>query len=97
MIWTVIWYWLLSAVTAADIITTRIGISRGAREINPFLAPVLDHLIELKIMALVACIVLAYFIEKSHPGESWVPVAAGTCLTFGAVVSNILHLAAYPV
>lgn len=94
MIWSVIWYWLLAVFTAADIITTKIGLALGAHEANPILAPVVDHLVEVKFAALIICIVLAYQVEKSHPEKSWIPIAAGACMTFTAVIWNITRLAA---
>jgi hypothetical protein len=52
MIWSFIWYWLLTIFSAADVITTHIGISHGAHEINPIMSLVLNNIIEVKILFL---------------------------------------------
>ena len=92
MIWSLIWYWLLTIFSAADVITTSMGISHGAHEVNPIMALVLDHIIEVKIMFLLIVAATIIVTERTHKGDGWVPVAGASCMTFAAVISNILQI-----
>lgn len=92
MIWVVIWYYLLAVFTAADIITTKIALALGGREVNPFLINSVEHITEIKIAFMVLVIGIVIVTERSHKGHGWIPVAAGTCVTCVAVLSNIVTL-----
>ncbi len=91
MIWSVIWYWLLAVFTLADIITTRICIALGGHEANPFMAGYVDQIVEVKIGYLCLMAVIMAGSERMHKGSGWLPVAGGSCITFTAVLSNILQ------
>jgi hypothetical protein len=90
MIWAVIWYWLLAVFTGADVITTTVAISRGAHEVNPFLAPVIEYLVPIKLAFLLGVIGLVAWIERDNPGHGWLVPAGASCVTVTAVVSNLL-------
>ena len=92
MIWSVIWYYILAAFTAADIITTKMALMLGGREVNPFLINSVDHITEIKIGFMLLVIGIVIVTERSHKGSGWIPVAAGTIVTFAAVLSNIITL-----
>jgi hypothetical protein len=92
MIWAAIWYWLLVIFTAADIITTKIWLSHGAMEANPFMAPVIDHIIPIKIGFLLIMAVVVISVERSSKGYGWLPVASASAVTFIAVLNNIILL-----
>jgi len=94
MIWSVIWYWLLLIFTAADIITTKIALSIGKPfyETNHLILPIVDHIVELKILVVVVVVSLAILYEKLYEGKGWVPLAIGSCFTFVIVLSNILKM-----
>ena len=92
MIWAVIWYWLLGIFTVADIITTKIALSLGGREVNPFMAPVVEHIVAVKFLFLLGMIVAIFLVERSSKGDGWLPAAGSACVTFAAVVSNIITL-----
>lgn len=90
MIWAAIWYWLLVIFTAADIITTKIWLAHGAVEANPFLAPVIDHIIPIKIGFLLIMAAVVVSVERSSKGCGWLPVASASAVTFVAVVNNLI-------
>jgi hypothetical protein len=92
MIWAVIWYYLLAVFTAADIITTKIALSVGMHEVNPFMAPLVDHIIEVKILFMLGMIVAVIIVEKTEKGSGWLPVAGSACVTCAAVTSNIIQI-----
>lgn len=92
MIWSVIWYYLLAVFTAADIITTKMALMLGGREVNPFLINSVDHITEIKIGFMLLVIGIVVITEHSHKGHGWIPVAAGTCVTCVAVLSNIITI-----
>lgn len=92
MIWAVIWYAVLAALTAADTITTKIALMNGYQEINPFLAPFTDHLFEIKVAFMLITIVLTVWAERSVKGSGWVVPATGACITLTPVISNIAVL-----
>lgn len=92
MIWSFIWYWLLTIFTVSDVITTRMGISHGAHEVNPIMVLVLDHIIEVKILFLLIVAATILITERTHKGNGWVPVAGASCMTFAAVISNIFQI-----
>jgi hypothetical protein len=95
MIWAVIWYWIFLVFTAADIITTKIALSIGKPyyESNLLISPIIEHMVELKILVVVVVVSLAILYEKLYKGDGWVPLAMGSCFTFKIVLSNILILA----
>lgn len=93
MIWAVIWYWLLGVFTAADIITTRIALAVGFHEANPFMAPFVGNMVEMKLLFLLLTIGITYATERNAKGDGWMIPASGCCVTSGAVISNIMHLA----
>lgn len=93
MIWAVIWYGLLAVMTTADILTTKIALAMGMHEINPFLAPVVQHIVLIKFAFLLVTIGIILWMEKTKKGSGWLAPAGGTCVTFVAVVSNITVLA----
>ena len=98
MIWAVIWYYLLAVFTAADIITTKLIIILGGHEWNPYMARVLDHFFEIKIVFLLVMIVLIVCAEivlskLGHGDGGWAPAASAACATFGCVLSNIIQIA----
>jgi hypothetical protein len=93
MIWAVIWYYLLAVFTAADVITTKIALANGAKEVNPFMAGLTDHIVEVKFVFLILVIIMVAFMESRSKDSSWPPVAGGACVTFVAVVSNIIQIA----
>ena len=92
MIWSVIWYYLLAVFTAADIITTKLALMLGGREINPFLVNSVEYITEIKLLFLFVVIGIVVVTERTHKGHGWIPVAAGTCVTCVAVLSNIVTL-----
>ena len=92
MIWSVIWYWLLGIFTAADIITTKIALSIGMHEKSPTMSLMIDHLVELKFAFLLLTIGMIVLTERTKEGAGWTIPAAGTMVTFTAVVWNITQL-----
>jgi hypothetical protein len=89
MIWSVIWFWLLGIFTTADIITTKVALSLGFREYNPFMAPVIDFIVPIKIGVLLFMIWVVWSVERTHKGHGWIPVSGAACVTFAAVVWNV--------
>lgn len=92
MIWSFIWYWLLTIFSAADIITTRVAISRGAHEVNPIMAIFLGNIIEVKILFLLLVAGIIIWTERTNRGEGWVPVAGASCFTFIVAISNLFQI-----
>ncbi len=92
MIWAVIWYWLLAVFTAADIITTKIALMNGGKEVNPFMAGLTDHIVEVKFAFLILVMIMVVCMESRKENTAWVPVAGGATVTFIAVISNIIQL-----
>jgi hypothetical protein len=92
MIWSVIWYYLLALFTAADVITTKIALQIGLHEANPFMMGLTNHIVEVKFVFLILVIVMVTFMESRSEDSSWPPVAGGACVTFIAVVSNIIQI-----
>ena len=89
MIWSLIWFWLLGIFTTADVITTKVALSLGFHEGNPFMAPLIDHIVPVKIALLVVMIGVIVWIERTHKGQGWVAPAGCACVTFAAVVWNV--------
>lgn len=77
MIWAVIWYWLLAVFTAADIITTKIALSNGGREVNPFMVGLVDHIVEVKFVFLLLVMLMIIWMESRKENTAWIPVAGG--------------------
>ncbi len=91
MIWSVIWYWLLALFTISDIITTRICLALGGHEANPFMAGFVDNIVEVKLAYLCLMALVMVGAERMKEGSGWIPVAGGSCITFTAVLSNIIQ------
>ena len=89
--WSIIWYWLLAIFTFSDIVTTKILLAFGAHEGNPVMAALMDYLVEIKLGYLILMIGVILVVERHHRGNGWVPAALGACITFAAVISNILQ------
>lgn len=90
MIWAVIWFWILAVFTAADVVTTKLWLARGATEANPVLAPVIEYLVPIKIAFLVVVAVVIITVERESRGDGWVPPAAASAITFVAVLNNVI-------
>ena len=95
MIWAVIWYWLLAVFTAADVITTEYAITKGLHEANPFMAGLIDNIFEVKMGFLLLMIIVVVYVERHKEGHGWIPLAGCACVTFIAVVSNIIQIARF--
>lgn len=95
MIWAAIWYWLLVAFTAADVITTRIALAMGMHEANPFMAPVIEHMILVKAAYLIGMVAAIWWFERVSTGDGWLAPCAATCVTSVAVTSNFIQLLLY--
>ena len=91
MFWSFIWYWLLTIFTVSDIITTKVGLASGGHEANPAMALIINNIIEVKLAYLVFMIGVILVVERFHRGSGWIPVAAGSCVTFVAVISNVIQ------
>lgn len=93
MIWAFIWYYLLGLFTAADIITTKIALASGMfHEANPMMAPVVEYIIEIKIVFLVMIMGVMLVAESKENGSGWLIPAGSACMTFIAVIWNIFQL-----
>jgi hypothetical protein len=90
MIWAAIWYWLLVIFTAADVVTTKVWLASGGIEANPFLAPVIEHLIPIKILFLIVMAAIVISVERTSRGDGWIPLASASVVTLVAVLNNIL-------
>jgi hypothetical protein len=82
------------ALTAGDILTTWSILAAGGIELNPLMAPVIDHIVLIKIAAVALVAGITIQCERSLPGAG--PVAPGlaagvTCLP---VVHNLAVLGA---
>ena len=89
MIWSLIWFWLLGIFTTADVITTKVALSMGFREGNPLMAPLVEHIVLVKIAFLLATIAVIALIERTHKGQGWIAPSGAACVTFAAVVWNV--------
>ena len=92
MIWAVIWYWLFTVFTVADIITTKVGLAFGFYEGNILMRPFLDHMIETKIFVLLFAILVTFVFEKYYKDHGWLPLALGTTFTALVVIQNIVRI-----
>lgn len=90
MIWIGIWTYLLALFSAADAITTTEAISHGAREFNPFIVPVVDHIFLVKYGFVIVAICMALWTEHKYRGDGWTIPASATCVTVLPVVSNVM-------
>jgi hypothetical protein len=91
MIWSVIWFELLGVATVGDIVTTRVDLMHGYKEMNPLYASFPNQMIVLKFLFLFGMIGLVYLIERKSDGNGWIPVSYATCGTVVAVINNILQ------
>lgn len=78
------------ALTAADVITTKVWLANGGIEANPFLSPVIEHLIPIKILFLIVMAVIVISVERTSRGDGWIPLASASVVTLVAVLNNIL-------
>lgn len=95
MFWAAVWYWILAALTFADLFTTQIILSLGGSELNQNIIPYLDNFTAIKIFFLIVNFALVIFLEKMYEGYGWMPAASASCMTFMAVISNITQICSY--
>jgi hypothetical protein len=94
MIWMIIWYWLLVVFSAADIVITNVALSIGTPyyESNFLIVPIVDHLVELKILVVIVVVAIAIGVEIMNEESGWVPISFASCCTFLIVMANFARI-----
>lgn len=94
MIWMGIWYWLLIAFSAADIIITNTALSLGTPyyESNLLISSAVEHIVELKLLVIIVVVAISIGVEIIEEETGWVPLSFAACCSFLIVVENFTRI-----
>lgn len=80
---------LLVMLTVADVVTTKYILSAGYHELNPFMAPIVDHIVSIKILAICIISAMSVFAEKQIEGTGTIVIGVPAAMTFYPVIHNL--------